>query len=100
MINMIKELVCGDYRRTAGMVLQSIDTSAKGGQYHNPFYSRQIIKGMVNLLVVVATIEGLLVLSSLTVQMETLCTRFFADISMNIGHINMESSGECLGSKN
>ncbi len=51
------------------MVLPSIDTSAKGGQYHKPFYSRQIIKGKVNLLangkVVVATIEGLLVLSSL-----------------------------------
>ncbi len=51
----------------AGVVLPSIDTSAKGGQYHKPFYSRQIIKGSykVNLLVVIATIEGLLVLSSL-----------------------------------
>ena len=52
------------------MVLPSIDTSAKGGQYHKPFYSRQIIKGKVNLLanrkVVMATIEGFLVLSSLT----------------------------------
>ena len=51
------------------MVLPSIDTSARGGQYHKPFYSRQIIKGNVNLLanrkVVMATIEGLLVLSSL-----------------------------------
>ena len=50
------------------MVLTSIDTSAKGGQYQEPFYSRQIIKGKVTLLangkVVMATIEGLLVLSS------------------------------------
>ena len=51
------------------MVLPSIDISVKGGQYHKPFYSRQIIKGNVNLLanmkVVMVTIEGLLVLSSL-----------------------------------
>ena len=51
------------------MVLPSIDTSAKGGKYHKPFYGRQIIKGKVNLLanrmVVMATIEGFLVLSSL-----------------------------------
>ncbi len=46
------------------MVLPSVDTSAKVGQYHKPFYSRQIIKGKVN-LVVMATVEGLLVLSSL-----------------------------------
>ena len=69
MINIIEELVYGDYRRAAAMVLPSIDTSAKGGQYHKPFYSRQIIKGKVSLLtnrmVVMATIEGLLVLSSL-----------------------------------
>ncbi len=65
MINIIEELVYGDYRRAAGMVLPSIDTSAKGGQYQKPFYSRQIIKGKENLLFVMATIEGLLVLSSL-----------------------------------
>ncbi len=57
MINIIEELVYGDCRR------------AVEGQYHKPFYSHQIIKGKVNLLanrkVVMATIEGLLVLSSL-----------------------------------
>ncbi len=49
------------------MVLPSIDTSTKGGQYHKPFYSRQIIKGRANRKVVMATIdlEGFLVLSSL-----------------------------------
>ncbi len=63
MINIIEELVYGDYRRAAGMVLPSIDASAKGGQYQDPFYSRQIIKGK-HRKVVMATIEGLLVLSS------------------------------------
>ncbi len=62
-------MIYGVYRRAAGIVLPGIDTSAKGGQYQQPFYSRQIIKGKVNLLayvkVVMATIEGLLVLSSL-----------------------------------
>ncbi len=49
------------------MVLPSIDTSAKGRQYHKPFYSRQMIKGKVTgrEKVVMATTEGLLVLSSL-----------------------------------
>ncbi len=67
MINIIQEVVYGDYRRAACMVLPSIDTSAKGGQYHKPFYSRQIIKGklLANRKVAMATIEGLLVLSSL-----------------------------------
>ncbi len=69
MINIIEEVVYGVYRRAAGMVLPSIDSSAEGGQYHKPFYSRQIIKGKVNLLanrkVAMQTIEGLLVLSSL-----------------------------------
>ncbi len=61
----------GVYRRAAGIVLPGIGTSAKGGHYQESFYSRQIIKdkGKVNLLanrkVVMATIDGLLVLSSL-----------------------------------
>ncbi len=54
--------VYGVYRRAAGMILPSIDTSAEGGQYQQPFYSRQIIKGKVNLLakrkVVMATIDA------------------------------------------
>ncbi len=71
--NIIEELVYGDYRRAAGMVIPSNDTSSKGGQYHKPFYSRQIIKGnskvilLVNVKVVMATTEELLVLSSLRI---------------------------------
>ena len=40
----------GVFRRAPGIVLPGIDTSAKGGQYQQPFYSRQIIKGKLNLL--------------------------------------------------
>ena len=35
-----------------------------------------------------------------SVKMETLCRRFFADISVTGGHINMGSSRECLELKN
>ncbi len=35
-----------------------------------------------------------------TVQMESVCIRVFADISVNIRHINTGFSGECLGSIN
>ena len=35
-----------------------------------------------------------------TVKMETLCSRFYADISGTSGDINMGSSEECLELKN
>ena len=38
----------GVYGRAAGIALPGIDTSAKGGQYQQPFYRRQTIKGKWN----------------------------------------------------
>ncbi len=45
-------------------------------------------------------VDHRLVLLVITVKMETLCSRFYADISGTSGDIIKGSSAECLESKN
>ncbi len=58
------------YRRAAGIVLAGINTSPKGGQHQEPFYSRHnnlsICQKVQLAFDNLATIEGLVVLSSLS----------------------------------